>query len=688
MLSPRLARPNRGRLPDGPATSVITLAASLRHVEGTPPPASFHAETQEVAPDVQEVCGVVGLEELEGSWDAIPTPWASPMQSYDWVRAWAEVYGADRDMEILVAGGRIPTGIAPMVRSPYDGVRLELVGPHELGEVMDFLYSDPSPLIPLSTALADSGLPLRLWRIPAESPVISALKKAYRHRGIVTVRPTAGVPSLPLDPSWVSPESHLDRGRRSNLRRAMRIAERIGPVTVEILTPKPAEVGPLIEEAFAVEVASWKVHSGTPLVRDPRLGEFFRRYAAAASEKGALRICFLRIGGRTAAMKLAAVAGNRLWLLAMGYADEFERCSPGTLLLIETIRHAAQSGLLSFEFLGADEPWIRPWTQIVRPCVLVRTYPLSVPGAKAVVTDTAAFLRAHLHGAREVASRVPRAIERRTARMYVAGPRLDDALRKCRELAAVGLRTTIGYVNADDDSPRAIMQQYRTAIEAIRSEGFDSYVSVKGPLLRFSRALFLELAQSARASNIGIHFDTLAAEDVDETFSLIREVQGIHSRIGCTLPGRWERSLADADRAVEMGLNVRVVKGEWIDRTHKENHPGKGFLEIVDRLAGRARHVAVATHNRGLAREALQRLRSAGTSCELEVLMGYPLSRVFPVAQAAGVPVRMYVPYGTPAPPYSLSEVKRNPRVAGWVLRDLCSVAKSRILQSPLPIER
>ena len=137
-----------------------------------------------------------------------------------------------------------------------------------------------------------------------------------------------------------------------------------------------------------------------------------------------------------------------------------------------------------------------------------------------------------------------------------------------------------------------------------------------------------------------------------------------------------------------MGLNVRVVKGEWIDRTHKENHPGKGFLEIVDRLAGRARHVAVATHNRGLAREALQRLRSAGTSCELEVLMGYPLSRVFPVAQAAGVPVRMYVPYGTPAPPYSLSEVKRNPRVAGWVLRDLCSVAKSRILQSPLPIER
>ena len=124
------------------------------------------------------------------------------------------------------------------------------------------------------------------------------------------------------------------------------------------------------------------------------------------------------------------------------------------------------------------------------------------------------------------------------------------------------------------------------------------------------------------------------------------------------------------------------MKGEWADRRELEVEPRAGSLAILDRIAGHVRHVAVGTHDPWLARVALRRLRSAGTPCELEVLMGYPFQRVLPSAKAEGIPVRMYVPYGNLSPPYSLSQVTKKPRIAAWTIRDLCRIAKSRTSQS------
>ncbi|TLZ65085.1 MAG: GNAT family N-acetyltransferase, partial [Methanobacteriota archaeon] len=527
-----------------------------------------------------------------------------------------------------------------------------------------------------------SGLPLRFWRVPADSPVVEALKNAYRGRGIVRCQPTAGVPSLPLDESWTEPERHLDKRRRSNLRRARRIAEGLGPVTAEILSPKPHEVGPLLDEAYALEEAGWKGRSGIPLARAPLTGTFFRRYATAAAEEGVLRVSFLRIGGRAAAMKIATITGNRFWLLAMGFSEEFEECSPGTLLLVETIRYAARLGLRSYEFLGADEPWIRPWTQLLRPCVSLRTYPLSAPGVVALASDAAALVRARVKSIASAVPRAARALERHNALAYVAGPKIEDAARACRSVNEKGLPTTIGYVTGPNDSPRTVARRYMTTIDAIADDRLDCYLSVKAPELRFSRDLFREVADHARTRGVGLHFDAMGSEDVDETFTLINELRARHADIGCTLPGRWGRSGGDADRAIDLNLRVRVVKGEWADRWEREVDPTAGSLAIIDRIAGRVPHVAVATHDPWLARTALRRLRSPGTPCELEVLMGYPFQRVLPHAKAEGVPVRMYIPYGSQSPPYSLSQVMKKPRIAAWAIRDLYKIARSRTSRS------
>ncbi len=337
---------------------------------------------------VRVIQSLAGLNELQPVWDIVGSvEMTSPVLHHDWVRICAEVFGLEDAFEILVAGSPPFLAIAPLYRSKKGGQRLELIGVSELYEVSDFLYSDESTIDALAAALADSRLPVLLKRIPAESSVPTALRNAYRRRGFVICRPTIGYPWIPLDKSWETPEQHLNSGRRSDLRRARRIAEGMGPLSVEIISPDTACLDSLLREAYEVEAAGWKAREGSALERDAPRGEFYRRYAAAACKKGILRLCFLRIGGRAAAMQLAAVSDNRFWLLKIGYSDHFARCSPGTLLMAETIRYAAQCGLRSYELLGVDEPWLRVWTQSVRSCVSLRAYPITLSGAKILVKD-------------------------------------------------------------------------------------------------------------------------------------------------------------------------------------------------------------------------------------------------------------------------------------------------------------
>jgi proline dehydrogenase len=166
-----------------------------------------------------------------------------------------------------------------------------------------------------------------------------------------------------------------------------------------------------------------------------------------------------------------------------------------------------------------------------------------------------------------------------------------------------------------------------------------------------------------------LHLDALGPETVDRTWAAIEDlVDGSH--FGCTIPGRWRRSLADADWAIEHRLGVRVVKGQWADPDDPRLDPRIGFIEIVRRLAGRARHVAVASHDLVTARRAIELLLTSRTSTTLELLYGLPSRKQMELARELGVPVRLYVPYGAAYLPYCLAQMKRNPQIAWWLVRD------------------
>jgi proline dehydrogenase len=126
----------------------------------------------------------------------------------------------------------------------------------------------------------------------------------------------------------------------------------------------------------------------------------------------------------------------------------------------------------------------------------------------------------------------------------------------------------------------------------------------------------------------------------------------------------------DAARFRDTATRLRIVKGEWADRDWGERDIEASYLGMVTRLAGRAGIVSVATHSPRLAERALAILLDAGTPCELEQLRGLPMRRTTAIARRLGVPVRVYVPFGSGWLPYAADKALARPYLPGWMIRD------------------
>lgn len=263
-------------------------------------------------------------------------------------------------------------------------------------------------------------------------------------------------------------------------------------------------------------------------------------------------------------------------------------------------------------------------------------------------------------------------IVQRLASNHVAGPELTDAIRVCRLAAQRGWSSTVGLWSFTTDPPEIVASSYVEALDSIICESLNSHLSVKVPSLHYDFELLRDLLQLSRGSGVRIHFDSMDLDSASPSFTLLERAVAIYWNLGCTLPSRWQRSLSDAEKAIDLGVSVRVVKGQWPDPALPRLDPRAGFLSLIDVLAGRAREVSVATHDAAVAKQSLMRLQNSQTPCELEQLFGLPLLYER-VAKPLCVKVRLYVPYGYAYIPYAISQVIRRPAIAGWVLRDLLS---------------
>jgi proline dehydrogenase len=271
----------------------------------------------------------------------------------------------------------------------------------------------------------------------------------------------------------------------------------------------------------------------------------------------------------------------------------------------------------------------------------------------------------------EIVSAAVMPLIKHAARPFLGGEKIDDALCVAARLREEGFSTALSYWDGGSESLENIEAIGFAAIVAMAPIVRESYLSLKPPALRFSEQTAERLASAAASQGLRIHFDAHGVEVADRQNAMIEAmlVTVGSNYIGTTLPGRQQRSLSDADWAIKNKLTVRVVKGAWPDPADPNRDLKSGFLAVIDRLAGRAHYVAVATHDFELGREAIGRLRATGTACEIEVLLGLPAQPLLDWAKENGVKVRVYVPYGCGFIPNAAGVLRRNPRLALAIAR-------------------
>jgi len=280
---------------------------------------------------------------------------------------------------------------------------------------------------------------------------------------------------------------------------------------------------------------------------------------------------------------------------------------------------------------------------------------------------------------------VPGALMRRLAARYIAGETLEEATAKLAELSRrgyPGILDILGEHVEDATAARAAARTYGEAAEALASERLDAYVSVKPTHLGLAldEALCLELfdglAERCRKHGRFLRVEMEDHPTTDATLRLFASLRARFDNVGIVLQSRLFRTPADIDGLAPGPLDVRLVKGIYLEPAsiaHVDPEPIRAaFVDCARRLFARGARVGLATHDGELADRCLavvRELRVEPDRYEFQVLLGVR-EELWEKWKNAGLRVRVYVPYGPEWRAYSQRRLRKNPQILRHLLRN------------------
>jgi len=280
---------------------------------------------------------------------------------------------------------------------------------------------------------------------------------------------------------------------------------------------------------------------------------------------------------------------------------------------------------------------------------------------------------------------VPKPVVRRVSARYIAGERLDDAIRVVRDLNRQGMSATLDvlgeFVTTPAEAARAA-ESYQVALEAIHREGLNSNVSLK--LTQMGLKLDLELCfqltakivETARGHGNFVRVDMEDSTCTTDTLAIYRRLlERYPGSVGCVIQAYLKRSAADVRELIAMGARVRLCKGIYVESPEiawrDPLEINRSYVGLLTDLLEHRIHTGIATHDDRLVTAAFDLIRRLGLgpdAYEFQMLLGVRES-LRTMIRDAGHPLRVYVPFGSHWYAYSLRRLKENPQIAGHVLR-------------------
>lgn len=282
---------------------------------------------------------------------------------------------------------------------------------------------------------------------------------------------------------------------------------------------------------------------------------------------------------------------------------------------------------------------------------------------------------------------VPKPVVRRFSSRYIAGENIGAAVHTIRDLNPRGMMATLdvlGEFITRRDEAEATCSAYEDALRAIKRERLDSNISVKltsmGLLLDLDLcvSLLTRLATEAASLGIFVRIDMEDSNCTTRTLDVYRHLRehGI-SNIGIVLQAYMRRSMQDIEDLLPFKPNVRVCKGIYVEPKEiayqESERVNENFALMVETLLSNGCYVGIATHDEKLVQAGYDSIRKLGLKreqYEFQMLLGVREDLRQSIIDA-GHRLRVYVPFGASWYAYSVRRLKENPRIAGYVFKNL-----------------
>jgi CelD/BcsL family acetyltransferase involved in cellulose biosynthesis len=294
------------------------------------------------------------LDAARAEWSALADAGGNLFGTWEWARAWWDIYGDDERLHLHVV--RDPSGAARAILPLYAWRH----GPMPIARFIGHGAADElGPVCaPADRPLAARALRHALARSLGRGAVVYAerLPGAQGWPDLLGTRAVRreSTPALAIEGrTWDEWLASRSRNFREQVRRRERKLGREHDLAFRRVDD-PDALDEAMDVLFALHDARWGEASGafTPERRVLHLA-----FARRALERGWLRLWFADLDGRPAAAWLGFRFADALWYYQAGRDPAHERANVGFVLLSHTIRTAFEDELAEYRFLLGDEPY-------------------------------------------------------------------------------------------------------------------------------------------------------------------------------------------------------------------------------------------------------------------------------------------------------------------------------------------
>ena len=274
---------------------------------------------------------------------------------------------------------------------------------------------------------------------------------------------------------------------------------------------------------------------------------------------------------------------------------------------------------------------------------------------------------------------------------YVAGEDLADGVVVAETLNTQGLLVSLDHLGESVTSPaaaRRAVASYVDALEALSTEQVEGNVSLKLTQLGLdlSRELCIvhlrKILERARELDSFVRIDMESSAYTQRTLDVHRQLwdEGFRN-VGIVLQAYLYRTAADVEGAIEMGAQVRLCKGAYLEPPRvafaDKAEVDANYARLMERLLVAGNHPAIATHDERLINRVLEIAAAEKITpdrFDFEMLFGVRRDLQLRLVNS-GWRVRVYLPYGQEWYPYLVRRLAERPANLGFFVRSLLSEA-------------